>query len=108
MLRVSRSSCSCTAIPSSALATLTQGTRPRSVLARGGLFVLVTYGGPDYRLPYLEDASLDWDVLVYVLARRTASMSGNRTPAAGRRAGWLPWQVQLGYQGMISDVGYCV
>ena len=83
------------------------GTRPRSVLARGGLFVLVTYGGPDYRLPYLEDASLDWDVLVYVLARRTASMSGNRTPAAGRRAGWLPWQVRLGYQGIISDVGYC-
>ena len=63
------------------------------MLARGGLFVLVTYGGPDYRLPYLEDASLDWDVLVYVLARRTASMRGNRTPAAGRRAGWLPWQV---------------
>ena len=66
------------------------------MLARGGLFVLVTYGGPDYRLPYLEEPALDWDVLVYVLARRTASMRGNRTPAAGSRARWLPWQVSVG------------
>lgn len=45
------------------------------MLIPGGLFVLVTYGGPDYRLPYLEDPACGWDVLVYVLTRHEASRS---------------------------------
>ena len=39
------------------------------MLRLGGLFILITYGGPDYRLPYLEDPAYGWDVLVYALGR---------------------------------------
>jgi hypothetical protein len=30
------------------------------VLRSGGLFVLITYGNPDWRLPYIEKPALKW------------------------------------------------
>jgi hypothetical protein len=60
----------------------------RSVLIPGGLFVLITYGGPDFRLPYLEEPACDWDVLVYVLTRHEGGRG--RTPAGSPKScgGW--------------------
>jgi hypothetical protein len=60
----------------------------RSVLIPGGLFVLITYGGPDFRLPYLEAPACGWDVLVYVLTRHEGGRG--RSPAGSPRScgGW--------------------
>ena len=58
------------------------------VVRPSGAFILVTYGDPESRLPYLMgDDSPDWAVHVYVLAKPTAAEEAAAAATAKAKAG---------------------